>query len=262
MQKEPILLDLKSQKQLKGLFLIYRLAENLNQTTRKQTNLENASLIWSTTFIQSFFTCDTLSNYDWPAFLVTHKIDSWPDDLEASLSQVDRMREMVKFCYDALGDKAAARFDDILNDRLASIKDPCVALSARSTAVSTVNFQANFQERFRQIIQKTPLDKDEHMLLVYKMLRFIYSVRDNVFEGLTIIAYPMDEFMPLRFQIYSDVLLSTCGLLFHTVEQISDWRHQDVDIFSIKNNSYTSNAVEESRLRNTGRSLVFAKKGS
>lgn len=261
LNQNSIVLDFKSQRQLKGLYLIYKLAENLDETTRKQTNLENANLVWSTTFIQSFFACDTLGNYDWLALLEGHGIDPWPVDIEISLSQVDKMREMVKFCYNVLEDKAPVIFNRILADMLVNIKNPCEALGARSLAVSTFSFQANFQERFRQIIQKAPLTTDEHMLLVYKMLRFIYTVRDNIFEGLTIIANPMDEFMPLRFQIYSDVLLSACGLLFHTVEYVSDWRHQDVDIFNTKY-SYTNKAIEESKLRNMRRSAVFTRKDS
>lgn len=255
-------LNFRGQQQLKGLYLIYRLAQNLNMTISQQGSRENAHLIWSTAFIQSYFACDTLSNYDWQALPNSREIEPWPAEMEESLSQTDMMREMVKFCYDTLGEQAPGVFDEILAKSLRNIKDPCEVLSTRSLAVSTENFQANFQERFRHIVQTRDLNKDEHALLVYKMLRFIYAVRDNVFQGLTLISDPMDELMPMRFQIYSDILLSICELLFRTVEHISNWRHKDVDVFNQKSNIFTSKAVEESQLRNKGRSSILTRRNS
>lgn len=253
-------LSYKSQKALKSLYLVYVLAQNLNDMLHQLRSHSTSQPFWSTSFIQAYFACNMLSEYNWHTLLEHEELQPWSAEEVETLSPADTLRDMVKFCYDTMGDKTPAVFDAILADRLSHIKDPCVILSTRNPSVSNEVFQDNFQVRFRKLIQHESKDWDEHMLLVYKLLRFIYSVRDNLFQGLALISSPMDEVMPERFEIYAEVLLASCELLFHTVEECSDWQHQDVNLFNQAGNPYISKTIEESRLRNAGRSSILGRK--
>lgn len=257
MSQTNLSLSFKSQKTLKSLYLVYILAQNLNDTVHQLKSQENSQPFWSTSFIQAYFACNMLSEYNWHTLLDTEELEPWSAEAAETLSPADTLRDMVKFCYDSMGDQTPVIFDDILAGRLSNMKDPCIILSTRNPSVSNEIFQDNFQERFRKLIQHGTRDRDEHMLLVYKLLRFIYSVRDNLFQGLSLISAPMDEVMPERFEIYSEVLLASCELLFHTVEQCSDWQHLEVQLFNQAGNPYISKTIEESKLRNTGRSSIL-----
>ena len=248
----------RNQQQLKSLYQVFRLAQNLNDTVRRLSSYEDSQLLWSTSFIQSQFACYMLADRNWHGLLDTGALEPWPAELSEGLSPTDKMKDMVRFCYDALGSETADIFDEILAKRLKNIRDPLTILCTRHSLVSTEVFQDNFQGRFQKIIDHDTKDLDEHMLLVYKLLRFIYSVRDNLFQGLAFISEPIDEFMPARFEIYSEILLASCELVFTTVEKISDWHHQDVTLFST--NVSMSQTLEESRLRNIGRSSIFTRK--
>lgn len=253
-------LDFGTQQQLNGLYLIECLAQNLNATFLRQGRFENPHLIWSTAFIQAYFATSSLCSYKWQVFAETGQLVPWSLETEKDLAPTNNMREMLKFCYSILGPNSPNFFREILTKRLQDINNPYTVLSTRSLIVSTENYQANFQNRIRQIFERQDLEQDEHALLLYKILRFIYSIRENIFCGLSLISTPMDEYMPARFRIYSEVLLAVCELLFTTVESISNWQREPGNVFTKSPYSIAGRAIEESLLRNTRRSAILSKR--
>lgn len=82
------------------------------------------------------------------------------------------------------------------------------------------------------------------------MIRYIYSVRDHFFQGLSLISRPLDENIQLRFETYSNVLLVFCEFLYSAVEHISNWSHKDVILANQNRYNYFGNVIETSNLRN------------
>lgn len=249
-------LDFRSQQELRGIYLVYRLAQNLNDYLHQQSSFDDSRLYWSTTFIQAHFSSEIVSSINWRALTERNTIEPWSAEMNKALSPVDKMRAMLKFCYDNLGDEAPAKFNGIFAEKLKNLSDPFTILGTRGFFDNVHQNQAHFEERFRKITQDKSLSRDEHAVLVFKMLRYVYSVRDNFFQGLALISIPLDENMQLRFQIYSDLLLALCDFLFHTVGEISNWDHQDVIMANQLQYDYFSKAFEESSLRNRGRRIL------
>lgn len=251
MKPSSINLDFRSQQQLKGIYLIYILARNLNSYMNQQSSLDESRLYWSTSFIQAHFACEILCHMNWPGVLETSELSTW--SIESQLSPVGRMQQMLNFCYAVLDDEAPTVFHTMLSQKYENRKDPCAILCTRGWPEITHRMQSNFQNRFVKMLHDPGLKKDEHAVLVFKMLRYIYSVRDHFFQGYAYVTVPLDENMQLRFQIYSDVLLTACEFLYYAVEQISNWQHQDVILANQHGYGYAQKAIEESHLRNTAR---------
>ena len=252
MKKSKITMDFKDRQQLKGVYLIYKLAENLHSSIQQQSSFDTARHYWSTLFIQAHFACDLLSNMNWPALWEKDVLEPWPDEMAKQLSPVDRMKEMLGFCYKILENDAPSVFNKILAEKYKNIKDPISVLNTKGLPPSVHKNQANFHDRFEKI-SRGSVNKDEHAELLFKMIRYIYSVRDNFLRGFAFITIPLDENMQLRFQIYSDVLLAVCELVFKAVEQCSNWRHEDAILAQEPQNFYASRAADESHLRNKPR---------
>jgi len=245
-----IYLNFEGQQELKGVYLIYRLAENLHSSIEQQSNFDNARQHWSTLFIQAHFACDLLSNMNWPAFRDENILEPWSDETARTLTAVDRMREMLSFCYISLGNEAPALFNRLLADKHKNIQDPVLILGCKGLPVSLHEPLSNFKDRFEKITQDINLSRYEHATLLYKMMRYIYSVRENFLRGFAFITIPLDENMQLRFHIYSDVLLAVCELVFYSVEQSSNWRRDDEILPDHNKSYYATLAARESHLRN------------
>lgn len=242
-------LSFANLQQLNGIYLVYRLAENLNEYLQKQSTFDGSRLYWSTTFIQAHFACRIASRIYWPALLNNGSIEPWPSEKARSLSALEKMGTALDFSYTVFGSEAVSVFHRLLVNQCERSRDPLNALHTYDLA-PTKQYQANFAERFLKVYNDQNISPDEQAASVFKMMRYIYSVRDHFFEGFSLITRPLDENIQLRFETYSNVLLVFCEFLYSAVEHISNWSHEDVILANQNKYNYFASVIEASNLRN------------
>lgn len=236
-------------QELNSIYLVYRLAENLNDYLQKQSTFDGSRLYWSTTFIQAHFACEMACRIYWPALLKEGSIEPWPPEMDQSLSAVEKMKIGLNFSYAVHGSEAVSVFHGFLVKQCEKSRDPRNALNTYDLA-PTKQYQANFAERYLKVYNDQSISADEHATMVYKMMRYIYSVRDHFFQGFSLISRPLDENIQLRFETYSNVLIVFCEFLYSAVERISNWSHEDVILANQNRYNYFASVIEASNLRN------------
>lgn len=249
MMEQKFNLNFANLQELNSIYLIYRLAANLNDYLQKQSTFDGSRLYWSTTFVQAHFACEIACGIHWPTLHKKGFIEPWPQEMDQSVSPLEKMRTALDFSYTVFGGEAVSMFHGLLVKQCEKSRNPLEALNTYDLA-PTMQYQANFAERFLKVYNDQSISADEHIILVYKMIRYIYSVRDHFFQGLSLISRPLDENIQLRFETYSNVLLVFCEFLYSAVEHISNWSHKDVILANQNRYNYFGNVIETSNLRN------------
>jgi len=253
MGPETHLFDGRTREQINQLYLMYYWARKLTYTTRDESNIDNRGLLWSSSFIQAYYACETLCSIDWQATLNKSGMEVWDQESVESRNPTEALKAMLQFCYDLLGSDAPLKFNQLFTDEIKSLDDPVAILNDISADMYYFKEQQNFRSRFEQIRRVADLTPDEHRDLVFRMVRFVYSVRDNVFHGYTLaIMMTQNVSLQMRLQIYSGLLLAVCELLFEVLEQKSNWQ-PEITKFDRPQYDHYLEAIEASRFRNKGR---------
>jgi hypothetical protein len=227
--------------------------KNLIYTTQDEGNPGRRGLLWSSSFIQAYYTCETLGAIDWQSTLRDSRLEAWAKDAVESINPPKAIKAMLHFCYDLLGPEAPRRFDDLFKEELKGLDNPVAILMDIPTDTYYFQEQQNFRQRYEQIMNCNSLSPDEHLDLVFRMARFVYSVRENLFHGYTL-AVMVSENLSLqkRLLIYTGLLIAICELLFITLEQKTNW-HPEITRFDRSQYDYYLEALAASKLRHKGR---------
>jgi len=249
--------DSKTQEKINQLYLMHTWTKNLIYTTQDENNPDKRGLLWSSSFIQAYYTCETISAIDWKSTLQGSGLAIWAAESAESANPTEAMKAMLKFSYELLGPAAPQQFNSLFADELKGLDDPVAILMDIPSDIYYFREQQNFRKRYEQVLQSEILSPAEHLDLVYRMARFVYSVRENIFHGYTLaVMVSQNLSLQKRLLIYSGLLTAVCEMLFKTLEQKSNWQ-PEITKFERSQYDYYLEALEASKFRHKGRSSIF-----
>lgn len=250
-------LNSKTQAKINQLYLMHTWTRNLVLTTQDANNSGKRGLLWSSTFIQAYYNCETLCAIDWDSTMQGPELAVWAREASESSNPSKAMKAMISFCCSLLGPEAPKRFQEIFANELKVLDDPLAILLDIPSDVYYYQEQQHFRKRFEQIMHGIDLTRDEHLDLLFRMGRFVYSVRENIFHGYTLaVMVSHNPSLQKRLLIYSGLLISICELLFQTLDQKTNWKPEATKLDQSQHDYYLE-ALEASKLRHKGRSNII-----
>lgn len=247
-------------EQLNDLYKLQIAAKELRHGIKK----ESWSLFEPSKFVYAFFAFNSFYSIDWDESAKEQKLIKWEfikngdSDKGAGKTESQKISEMRKFiCNTNVNDSmvgkekedAKTNFATRLSEKLKNYleENATQTIESLSGIETDINIDDIMKQKFIAAFENLLNDQLKGKKFndaLDTTLKFVFSVRNNIFHGTKTVIDMMGSGQQTRLQIYTAILLSINEMLFEAVENRFKWSREQVDSDLNRKNIISTRAIE------------------